>query len=81
MPHTAEKADPESVYFRHINPQWVRLLSLLQMNCKLQPLLGSGSRGTAAPLLETHRYSRWRGIARLVRAGGWLNLGWQLLRA
>jgi hypothetical protein len=41
MPYTVEKADPESVYFRHINPQWVRLLSLLQMNVSYSHCLGA----------------------------------------
>src|SRR6516225_8348032 len=41
MPHIVEKAAPESVYSRHVNPQWVRLLSLLQMNVSYAHCLGA----------------------------------------
>jgi ornithine--oxo-acid transaminase len=41
VPHLVEKAAPDALYSTHVNPQWVKLLSLLQMNVSYSHCLGA----------------------------------------
>src|ERR1700722_10283536 len=38
---TTAIATPDTVYAEHVNPQWVRLLNLLQMNVRYERCLGA----------------------------------------
>ena len=41
MLYTLDIITPDGLYAKHINPQWVRLLSLLQMNVSYSHCLGA----------------------------------------